>query len=263
MISIISTNFRMSGGYINHLDLYDFIREYDPNYYYMEETPLWRMLLETGRNYKLQNPIKLNSIKEITDDIVITDFRGLIVLNNEGIVVRSSKFIIMDCVELTFHLNKLYSAPDWFFWFDFSYKDEIHRYLTNVHSDEIVFLMPPSNHRNFSVKYPTLKSKVFFKKINVNVLREVKDGFFDDALTYSRRPEVLWHEQFGRRIFEYILLDKHVYFNNDPFMKDDGLSDYLKYYDIKFDGRRITNSSKKIIERMKDDGRYLQSELLL
>lgn len=253
----------MSGGYINHLDLYDFVRSYDPKYYYMEETPLWRMLLETGRRYNLQNPIKMNDLKEIEDDIIITDFRGLIVLSNKEVTVRCKKFIIMDCVELTYHLNEISTAPNWFFWFDFSYQDSIDKYLDNISCNEMIFLMPPSNYMKFTKKYPGFDSKVFFKKINVEVLKTAREGFFDDHISYSRRPEVLWYEQFGRRIFEYIILDKHVFFRNDPYMKDDGLSDYLKHYDIKFDGPRVTTTSKGLIERMKDDGKYLRSELLL
>jgi len=263
MVSIVSTNFRMSGGYINHLDLYDFIRSYKPKYYYMEETPLWRMLLETGRNYNLKRRIKMRELESIDDDIIITDFRGLIVLSNEDIIIDCKKLIIMDCVELTYHLNEIYSAPNWFFWFDFSYSDTIDKYLNNISCSEIVFLMPPSNHMKFTKKYPNFRSKAFFKKINVGVLKKVRKGFFDDYFSYSRRPEVLWYEQFGRRIFEHIILEKHVFFRNDPYMKDDGLSDYLKHYEIKFDGQRVTTTPQELTERMEDDGKYLRSELLL
>jgi len=251
MISIVSTNFRMSGGYINHLDTYAFLKSYNPKYHYMQEAPLWDMLLQTKRNYVIKNAVVVDHY--IKDDVIVTDFRGIIVLNNMGIQLNCKKLVVMDCLELTFHLNEIYDAIDWFFWFDFSYADKIYNYLRNIEYKDIVFLMPPSNYKKFVVKYPDLEARVFFKKINVDILKRIRPGVIQDHLRYERRPEVSYHEQFGRRIFEHILMGKNVYFDNDPFMKNDGLSDYLRHYDITFEGKRVTTNSRQLARRMEDD----------
>jgi hypothetical protein len=261
MISIVSTNFRMSGGYLNHLDTYAFLREYRPTYHYMEEAPLWDMMLQTKRSYGVKEPIKISS--PIKNEIIITDIRGLIVLEKEKIQMDCRKLIVMDCLELTFHLNEITNAIDWFFWFDFSYANNLYNYLWNIDYREVLFLMPPSNYKKFIVKYPDLYAKTFFKKIHVDILKKIRPGIIQDVLHYERRPEVSYHEQFGRRIFEHILMGSQVYFDNDPYMLDDGLSDYLKYYNIQFEGKRVTTESKELSRRMKDDGEYLRSEVLL
>ncbi len=266
MISIVSTNFRMSGSYINHLDTYDFLRDLGVKYYYMDngELPLWEMLLKTGRNYNLQNPIKIG--KTIEDDIIITDFRGIIVLNHENVKLSCERLIVMDCMELTFHLNRFYDVVNWFFWFDeFTYETPIYRYLNNIKFNDIKFLMPPSNYSKFCEMYFDLYPTIFFKKINVPVLLKHRNiEYFDrDTFVYERKKEKRWHDQFGRTIFEFIILGKKVVFKNNPFMVDDGVSDYLKYYKIEFEGNKVKTTAEELDERMKDDGRYLRPQLLL
>jgi len=228
MISIVSTNFRMSGSYINHLDMQQFLSSYyDVNYYYDDrETPLWEMLLKTKRRYQIQNPIKLK--KNIEDDIIITDFRGLYVLTKEGYNLKCNRLIVLDCAELTYHLKNMIEAPNWLFWLDISYNEPLYNYI-DFSYNSIEFLMPPSNHKIFRKKYPELKSTVFFKKINIDVMR---DDYFKRDIEYGRRPEVLWHEQMGRRVFECLVMGGKVKFINDPFMIEDGLFDYLKHYNI-------------------------------
>lgn len=231
MISIVSTNFRMSGSYINHLDTQQFLsKDFEVNYYYDDrETPLWKMLLETKRLYTIQNPIKIKKV--IEDDIIITDVRGLIVLTKEGHELNCDKLIVFDCAELTYHLKNLYDAPMWLFWLDYSYKDSIYEYL-DFNAKDIQFLMPPSNFKIFVNRYPDLDAKIFFKKINLEVIKKRRNKYFKNDITYSRRPEVLWHEQMGRRVFEFLLTGNKVTFGNDPFMIRDGFSDYLEYYNI-------------------------------
>jgi len=261
MISIVSTNFRMSGGLLNHLDTYAFLRSLHPTYYYLDmgEAPIWDMLMQTKRNYDLKYPVKIDG--PIEDEIIITDFRGLIVLNNEGYQLNCKKLVVMDCLELTYHLNEMHDAIDWFFWFDFSYADSIYKYLKFQCFEDIVFLMPPSNYNKFFFKYPELKAQVFFKKINVDVLGSMRSGIIEDCLTYKRRPEVSFHEQFGRRIFEHILMGSTVYCEGYA-DKEDGLCDYLAYYDIRFDGDMVATKAHELERRMRDDGKYLRSEAL-
>lgn len=66
---------------------------------------------------------------------------------------------------------------------------------------------------------------------------------------YRRRKYLEYEEQFGRIIFEYILLGKNVYFLNEKFTND-GLTDYLKHYNIKFDGQKIITNKEELEEQM-------------
>ena len=129
---------------------------------------------------------------------------------------------------------------------------------------EKIFLMPPSNFKLFKEIYPDLNASIFFKKINLDSLKTIKpnDPYFDHDLVYKRREEVMWHEQFGRRVFEFILLGKKIYFGNDPLMIKDGFSDYLWYYDIKTKNGEVTTKPEELSERMEDRyGRYLLCNL--
>ncbi len=79
---------------------------------------------------------------------------------------------------------------------------------------------------------------------------EVEHIFDYEVLVYRRRKYLEYQEQLGRLIFEYILLGKTVYFMNEPFT-DDGLTDYLKHFDIQFDGNKISTTKEELKERMK------------
>jgi hypothetical protein len=72
------------------------------------------------------------------------------------------------------------------------------------------------------------------------------------GLIYYRRRKFYYHEQFGRLIFEFIVLGKEVHFIDDPFLIEDGLTDYLRHYEIEFDKRKIITSSNKLIQKMEE-----------
>jgi len=61
-------------------------------------------------------------------------------------------------------------------------------------------------------------------------VNENKDIFNFDGYIYNKKPEVYYYEQFGRLIFEYILLNKKIYWFDNPYEYNDGLKDYLNYY---------------------------------
>jgi hypothetical protein len=292
-ISIISTNYYMSGSYVNFLDLIHYlVKDNITTFYYtqLDKNGYWlpHMIKKTGRDYQLGNTMKLYGNVWIKDDIVITDFRGLVICKDWGIPIVCSKLIVMDSVELSYHLNKTKDAPHWFDC-EFSYDTEIYRYLDIHEYDEIVFLMPNVNLKVFSRRYPDLNAKEFYKKINYEALINVKhknNGRFcyrtdhpnlifkglelvdiydnlDESETplfdyrgfiYHRRKRLMYWEQFGRLIFEYLMLGKEVRFAIDPFSVHDGLVDYINHYDIEFDDKRhIITKQSDIIERMRGD----------
>lgn len=80
---------------------------------------------------------------------------------------------------------------------------------------------------------------------------EINHIFDYESLVYRRRKYLEYQEQFGRLIFEYILLGKTVYFESDPFT-DDGLTDYLRHFNIKFDGNKVVTTKEELTERMKN-----------
>jgi CRISPR/Cas system CMR-associated protein Cmr5 small subunit len=77
-------------------------------------------------------------------------------------------------------------------------------------------------------------------------------------LIYRRRSYLSYEEQFGRLIFEYILLGKTVYFLNEKHTED-GLSDYLTHFNISFCVKKIITSKEELTERMEryDDKPWL------
>lgn len=78
------------------------------------------------------------------------------------------------------------------------------------------------------------------------------DHLFDyKTLVYRRRKYLEYQEQFGRLIFEYILLGKDVVFAEEPYAND-GLTDYLRHFNIKFDGNKITTTKEELREKMKE-----------
>lgn len=283
-ISIVSTNYYMSGSYINFLDFQHYLaRKHNISFYYtqLDENGYWlpHMLKKTCRKYDLGNHMKLYGNVWIKDAVVVTDFRGLVICNEWGIPFECSKLIVMDSVELSYHLNETPNATHWFDW-EFSYNTSIHKYLSIHKYDEIVFLMPKINVRLFEEKYPDLNAMEFYKMINYDALcsaeitnngkfcyREDESNLIYDALQnvdiydnldeqpkcsvfdykgfiFHRRKRLQYWEQFGRLIFEYIMLGKEVKFASDPFVVHDGLVDYMNYYNIKIDDKRVVTTTK-------------------
>jgi len=77
------------------------------------------------------------------------------------------------------------------------------------------------------------------------------DNIFDyKNLIYRRRSYLAYEEQFGRLIFEYILLGKTVYFLNEKHTED-GLTDYLKHFDIRFCVKKIITTREELTEKMR------------
>ena len=216
------------------------------------------------------------------DATVITDFKTLVKLFSNNINVVCNKFLIMDNNELSYHLNNVRSAK-------FFHKNlNINRLIKCHRYKEILFLLPPSNVKNFSKLYPDIPYKIFFKKINWDMLKEIPINNtdrlywrFDDidmleemenkygnklktydeydeidlwdnkGMIYYRRKHLSYYEQLGRLIFEFIMLGKEVHFLKNPYEVKDGLSDYLKYYEIKFNkDYKVISSAQDLISRM-------------
>ncbi len=66
----------------------------------------------------------------------------------------------------------------------------------------------------------------------VTRLKDMTDMFKYNGLIYYRRGDRAYWEQFGRLIWEFILLDKRVYFYDLPSEAKDGLNDYVNHYGL-------------------------------
>jgi hypothetical protein len=288
------------GPYLTHLDLQQYLHDesgYKINFY-CDVRKLLKVIKNSRRPYKFDScSIKLftNNIQE--KDIMITDFSSFINLYNDKVKITCKKLIVIDTFELTYHLKNISSEC-------FCAEFDLEKIVNSFQLNEILFLMPPSNHTLFKKRYSSIPSKIFYKQINIDMLskirfsnhtgnlyrwdyeedrsKEAKTKFGKDCykfdpywiydnncqnrifdrhdeidylfefknLVYSRRKYFNHIEQFGRLIFEYILLDKTVYFLDDPIYCNDGLADYLKHYDIQFENSKIVTTKKQLKEKI-------------
>lgn len=286
------------GSYLNHLDLQQYLKDnegYRVVFYCENVKKLYEVIESTRRDYKIgKGEVKVIRKEILEPQVVVTDFKTLIMAEQLKLFVMCKKLLITDSIELTYYLKNMRDAR---FYYDF----DIHKALRSFYAAETTFLMPPNNYYLFKEKHPDLDAKIFFKKINVNMLNTIKfenrDGYFfrwDDckgyedlvkdsfgdggvnfepkwklrgrwkiplkyneidhifdykSLVYRRRKYLEYQEQFGRLIFEYILMGKTVHFLDQPFT-DDGLTDYLNHYDIKFDGNKVTTTKEELENKM-------------
>lgn len=286
------------GSYLNHLDLQQYLKDvegYRVRFYCENVKRLFEVVKNSRRNYTIGvGEVKVLKKEIIEPDLVVTDFKSLITLKQLNTFLICKKLLVMDSIELTYHLKSIKNAR-------FFYDIDLYDCLKFAYTDEIQFLMPPNNYKIFKEKYPDLNSRVFFKKINTKMLSTLKcgnqDGYFfrwDDTekykeevhlkfgencttfepdwiykrgmriplkynevnylfdyknLIYRRRKYLEFQEQFGRLVFEYILLGKNVYFLGEPYT-DDGLTDYLKHYEIEFKGNKIITTKDELKEKM-------------
>jgi len=300
-ITFLTYHKGIQGSFMNHLDLQQHLKDhegYKIKFYCENVKKLFEVIKLSRRGYKFKKgEIKILKDDLIIPDTIITDFKTLLMFHKEKKWIACKKLIVMDSIELTYHLKDMKHAR-------FYYDLNITKVLKHFYTDNVLFLMPPNNAEIFRKKYPKIKYQVYFKGINSDMLGTIKhkneDGYFfrwdtinedneqiikkfgDKAISftpewtlknnrrvplkynesgfifdynkliYRRRKYLEYQEQFGRLIFEYILLGKSVYFLNEPYT-DDGLTDYLRYYDIQFDSNnKIITTKEELKNKMKN-----------
>jgi hypothetical protein len=297
-IIFITHQMGTQGSYINHLDLQQYLKdreEFKVKFYCENVKKLYEVIKNSRRSYTIgKGEVKVLRKEIVEPGVVITDFKTLSLAKEIGLWVICKKLIVMDSIELTYHLKDMKGAR-------FYPNIDLLQCLKNFYTEETIFLMPPCNYEIFTSKYPELNAKVFFKKINIDALNTIqcenRPGYFyrwDDlkgyndvvkkqfgndginyepdwmlkkgkkiprtyneaphvfdyeSLVYRRRKYLEYQEQFGRLIFEYILLGKTVYFAAEKHT-DDGLTDYLNHYGIEFDGNRIVTTKEELTGKM-------------
>lgn len=259
-IIIVSDHKDINGSPINLLDFQDYLvnQLYDVVFYTFHKWNFDNILNNSLRKYKI------GKIKTIRDFIVhrrcnvVTDFMSLV--NVEAPIICRN-LIVFDNAELSYHLNGITN---------FFYKKDIpdlRQVLKKHRFSKVLFLMPKVNYEKFIIKYPDIPATIFYKKININALLSVpfsdnnrwfyraeKDGnepkdikckkeidkltldvdlkkMFDyHGYVYYRRADRSNFEQFGRSIFEFLIMGKEVHYFDHPNDKDDGLKDYWNHY---------------------------------
>ena len=126
---------------------------------------------------------------------------------------------------------------------------------------------------NTNAKILLADDSSFMRKLLIDILKEIEYKYGDKLKTfdeydeinlwdykgmiYYRRKHLEYYEQLGRLIFEFIMLGKEVHFLKDPFEVADGLSDYLRHYDIQFDENyKVITPAENLIYLMELDYRY-------
>jgi hypothetical protein len=295
----VSHQMGTQGSYLNHLDLQQYLKDHEDykiKFYCENVKKLYEVIRNTRRSYTIgKGEVKILTREVIEPEVVVTDFKTLITAPQLQLWVICKTLLIMDSIELTYHLKEIKNAR-------YFHNVDIYKALKQFYTKKTLFLMPPSNYKLFKQRYPDLDARIFFKSINIDMLKTIefenRDGYFfrwddlkgyqqlvkekfgDDgfdyvpewqlkrgqkiplkynevnhifdykSLVYRRRKYLEYQEQFGRLIFEYILLGKTVYFLGEPFT-DDGLTDYLHHYGIKFDGNKVITTKEELENKMR------------
>jgi hypothetical protein len=265
MIAIISGHIGVHGSLLNLLDFQDYLirQGHKVTFYCFRERDFVNNIIRTRRCYKMGKIRRM--MPKMTAETIVTDFKTL--FGFFPVRLQCKNLVIFDNAELTYHLNDVVTP-----FYPNTIKDIT--ILLNMHEYENhMFLMPESNYGKFRKRYPWLNAKMFYKKINTNVLStirtesngkyfyrvergedipekykafptpdikgrypdavellDLKTMFQYDGYIYYRRKDRAFYEQFGRMIFEFLLLNKDVKFYDDPCQMADGLCDYWDYY---------------------------------
>lgn len=262
-IVIVSNHKDINGSPINLLDFQDYLinRLNDVVFYCGHEWHTKNIISSSLRKYKI------GTVKVIKDLIVhrrcnvVTDFMSLI---NLDVPIICKKLIVFDNAELSYHLNGI---TNFFYKKDIG---DLRKILSKHHFSKVFFLMPKCNYEKFVVKYPDIPASIFYKKINIQALltvpfndnkrwyfrgerdgnepdgivdyynqSKIVDRLIDDSLKnmfeyhgyiYYRRKDRSQFEQFGRCIFEFLIMGKRVHYFDHPNDTNDGLKDYWNHY---------------------------------
>lgn len=262
-IAVISGHVGMHGSTVNLLDFMDYLIRKGNRacFYCLSLNQFFTNIFKTKRRYTLTDIREIE--QKIIADSVITDFKTLCILKTP---IHCQKLTVFDCAELTYNIEGIttpFHGPEIR---DIDIREQLKRHKYK----HIKFLMPPANVLPFTTKYPELPYSSFFKRINMDVLKTIKNSdngklfyrvdepvnglvtkpvipkhlgatelkdltkmFEYHGYVYWRRADRARIEQFGRMIFEFMLLGKKVVFLDKPDDKKDGLSDYYKYYNPK------------------------------
>jgi hypothetical protein len=151
------------GSYLNHLDLQQYLKDHEDykiKFYCENVKKLYEVIKNTRRDYKIgAGEVKILRKEIVEPDLVITDFKTLIMAPKLELFVICRKLIVMDSIELTYHLKDMKGAR-------FYYNIDLYKALRCFFAKEIVFLMPYNNHNIFrQLRNCIMESVVTLRKV--------------------------------------------------------------------------------------------------
>lgn len=269
-ISVIADHRVINGSFLNLLDFQQYLKDfenYTVSFYCNEIKELQNVVKKSFRYYTFDYISKIKDIM-IIKDVVITDFKSLISMYQNKKRIITSKIIVFDTLELTLFLNDVknnhfypnINLYDMLKWHKFSnitflmpscnllkfkekYPDlESYEFYKKIYIPKINEIKYYDNGKLFYRIHnyhdiPDIKEEDISKLMELTYPNSVgliiKDGcnLFDyNGYIYKKQKESNYLEQFGRLIFEFFILDKKIYWFDDPYEYNDGLRDYLIHY---------------------------------
>ena len=229
---------------------------------------LKRIVDKSFRKYEFYEPVKIRDMILSTRYTVITDFKSLVSMYREKKRIIASKIVVFDNLELSLFLNDMkdgYFYPDvtmdelldWHKCSDILFLmpkcnlKVLNSNYPNLPAIEfykkiyVPKLYEIDCYNNGKLFYrvnnfydiPTITEEDISKDIQLNYPNSIgltmKKGyeiFQYKGYIYTKKQETNYFEQFGRLIFEFLILGKEVHWFNEPFEYNDGLRDYLFHY---------------------------------
>lgn len=160
---------------------------------------------------KLLSKVDVNITNEFNKVISLMTLRGMFRLNNNNEIINKSNFVYLCTPVILNNINNIKcNFIEYYSRFSQFRLDNI-----KVSNNNIVF----DDYNN----YDTLK---YNNKFNIHTY---------SGIIYKRRDfykENMYLEMKGKLLFEFLYFNKYVYYNSKPKSFDDGLTDYLKYFNI-------------------------------
>lgn len=263
-IIIVSDHRDINGSPINLLDFQDYLinQLYDVVFYTFHKWNFENIVSNSLREYKI------GDVKTIRDVIihrrcnVVTDFMSLV---NIKVPIICKNLIVFDNAELSYHLNGI---TNFFYKKDISDLRKIlekHRFSKvlflmpkcNYEKFKVKYPDLPSTifYKKINIKalltVPFSNNQRWFYRAEKDgdepsgILEYHKKNKMVDKLTldvnlqkmfdyhgyiYYRRKDRSNIEEFGRSIFEFLIMGKKVHYFDHPNNVNDGLKDYWNYY---------------------------------
>jgi hypothetical protein len=265
---IISLHSGISGSFINMLDYSNYLcKNFNYKLYWINgrNDNFYSLYKQTFREYKNLQFIKFQRTRKIiTATNIVTDFVSLIKLKRDKYFINCKNLYVLDNLELILFLRKIkdnihISRFENFIW---KYETLFDFFNSIGHYDNLKFMITPFILKEFNLQNTDKEKFIpYYKKIDIQALQIIKtkpikkcfsreyindnveylpklygiNPFQYECYYYKHRQELSYIEMFGRLIFEFIIMDRKVKFDENLLQYNDGLLDYIKHYGLKKD----------------------------
>jgi len=288
---LLSYHMGAQGSHLNMLDFNAYVQSKgkQTSFYTKDKQHVYRVIRQTKRPYRFNELDIIDNYEGKMSDITFTDFKTLIKFWKEGKTITCDTLYVFDNNELSYHLNDMKDAKFYHEGLGLNgmMKEHIYKkvifFMPPSNIDTFSKKYPDFKCQVFfkkinydmlkKIKYghkdilwyrfddDDVKDEVYKKMISkYGAYVETRDEYDEinlwdyKGMIYYRRKHLNYYEQFGRLVFEFIMLGKEVHFLEDPFGVEDGLADYLKHYGIEFDENyKVITKPEHLINQMITD----------